>query len=212
MPGCRAISLSFMPLDTLLAFSLFALVTSITPGPNNFMVLASGVNYGFRKSIPHILGISSGLLVMVLAVGFGLGQVFVEFPWVYEILKWVGAIYMFYLAWCIATSGPLEDASSPGGSSKPMGFWGAALFQWVNPKAWIMTVGSFSTYVPASSEFTVIASTALLLAAVCLPSVGVWALFGSRLRHILQVPRHLRLFNYSMAALLTVSLYPLLAK
>jgi threonine/homoserine/homoserine lactone efflux protein len=200
-----------MPPDTLLAFSMFALVTSITPGPNNFMLLASGVNFGFRMSIPHMLGISSGFLVMVLAVGLGLGEVFLQFPWVYGLLRWVGAIYMLYLAWCIATSAPPGKPASQDRTSKPMGFWGAALFQWVNPKAWLMAVGAFSTYVPASSNFAVIASTALLFALVNLPSVGVWALFGSRLRHVLQVRRNLLAFNYGMAALLVASLYPLLA-
>jgi threonine/homoserine/homoserine lactone efflux protein len=200
-----------MPLDTLFAFSMFALVTSITPGPNNFMLLASGVNFGFRNSIPHMLGISSGFFVMVLAVGFGLAEIFANFPWVYGLLKWVGAIYMLYLAWCIATSGPLEDARSQGRSPKPLSFSGAALFQWVNPKAWIMAVSAFSTYVPASSGFVAVASTAFLFALVNLPSVGVWALFGSRLRHVLQVRRNLLLFNYGMAGLLVASLYPLLA-
>ncbi|MEX8519780.1 MAG: LysE family translocator [Leptothrix sp. (in: b-proteobacteria)] len=196
--------------DTLLAFSLFALVTSITPGPNNFMLLASGVNFGFRSSVPHMLGISSGFLLMVLAVGLGLAEVFSQLPWVYGFLKWVGAIYMLYLAWCVATSGPLEDKPSHGRLPKPMSFWGAAAFQWVNPKAWIMAVGAFSTYVPASSGFVVIACVAALFAVINLPSVGVWALFGSSLRHVLQVRRNLLAFNYSMAGLLVVSLYPLL--
>ena len=199
-----------MPVDMLLTFSLFALVTSITPGPNNFMLLASGVNFGFRSSVPHMVGISSGFLVMVLAVGFGLAEVFSQFPWVYDVLKWVGAIYMLYLAWCIATSGPLEVSPSHGRRARPLGFWGAAAFQWVNPKAWIMAVGAFSTYVPASSGLATIICVAALFAAINLPSVGVWALFGSSLRHVLQVRRNLLAFNYSMAGLLVASLYPLL--
>jgi len=199
-----------MPPETLFAFTMFALVTSITPGPNNFMLLASGVNFGFRLSIPHMLGISVGFLFMVLGVGLGLAEVFEQFPWIYDILKWVGAAYMLYLAWCIANSGPPEDMRSPSRSSSPLSFLGAAAFQWVNPKAWIMAVGAFSTYVPASSGIEVIALTALLFAAVNLPSVGVWALFGSRLRHFLQSPLNRKLFNYGMAGLLVASLYPLL--
>jgi threonine/homoserine/homoserine lactone efflux protein len=198
-----------MSLDTLFAFSLFALVTSITPGPNNFMLLASGVNFGFRSSVPHMLGISSGFLIMVLGVGLGLAEVFLKLPWVYGLLKWVGAIYMIYLAWCIATSGSLEDTPS-GLLAKPMSFWGAAAFQWVNPKAWIMAVGAFSTYVPASSGLVTIACVAALFAVINLPSVGAWALFGANLRHVLQVRRNLLAFNYSMAGLLVASLYPLL--
>ena len=199
-----------MPLDTLFAFSMFALVTSITPGPNNFMLLASGVNFGVRLSVPHMLGISSGFFVMVLAVGLGLAKVFSQFPWLYDVLKWVGAIYMLYLAWGIATSGPPEDTSSNTCLAKPMSFWGAAAFQWVNPKAWIMAVGAFSTYVPASSGLIVIATVATLFAIINLPSVGVWALFGSKLRHVLKVRRTLLAFNYCMAGLLVLSLYPLL--
>ena len=196
--------------DKLFAFSMFAFVTSITPGPNNFMLLASGVNFGFRSSVPHMLGISSGFFLMVLAVGFGLAEVFSQLPWVYGLLKWVGAIYMLYLAWCITTSGSLEDTPSHGRLAKPLSFWGAAAFQWVNPKAWIMAVGAFSTYVPASSGLVAITFVAVLFAIINLPCVGAWALFGSNLRHILQVRRNLLAFNYSMAGLLVASLYPLL--
>jgi threonine/homoserine/homoserine lactone efflux protein len=198
--------------DTFFAFSLFALVTSITPGPNNFMLLASGVNFGFKRSIPHMIGISSGFLVMVLAVGLGLAEIFAKAPWIYAVLKWVGALYMLYLAWCIARSGAPDQEISQGRSAKPLGFWGAALFQWVNPKAWIMAVGAFSTYVPASSGLRAIAMTALVFGAINLPSVGIWALFGSRLRNFLQIPRNRRAFNYLMAGLLVASLYPLLTE
>ncbi len=199
-----------MPQDTLFAFSMFALVTSITPGPNNFMLLASGVNFGVRASVPHMLGITSGFWVMVLAVGLGLAEIFAQFAWLYDVLKWVGAIYMLYLAWGIATSGPPKDTSSNARIAKPMSFWGAAAFQWVNPKAWIMAVGAFSTYVPASSGLIVVTTAATLFAIINLPSVGVWALFGSKLRHLLNVRRNLLAFNYCMAGFLVASLYPLL--
>ena len=199
-----------MSTDTLIAFSLFALVTSITPGPNNIMLLASGVNFGFRSTVPHMLGISSGFLVMVIAVGLGLAEVFARLPWIYALLKWVGAIYMLYLAWCIATAGPIEDASPGHRAARPMNFWSAAAFQWVNPKAWIMAVGAFSTYVPATSGLIVIITVAVMFAAINLPSVSVWTLFGSGLRHMLRVRRNLIVFNYAMAALLVASLYPLL--
>jgi threonine/homoserine/homoserine lactone efflux protein len=201
-----------MPLDTLLAFSLFALVTSITPGPNNFMLLASGVNFGFKRTIPHMIGISTGFLVMVLAVGLGLAEIFAKLPWIYSVLKWIGALYMLYLAWSIARSSPPQEQNPHGRSARPLGFWGAALFQWVNPKAWIMAIGAFSTYVPASGGLTVIATTALVFAVINLPSVGVWALFGSQLRHILQIQRNRLVFNYVMAGLLVLSLYPLLTQ
>ena len=199
-----------MPSETLLAFSMFAFVTSITPGPNNLMLLASGVNFGFKASVPHMLGISAGFFIMVVAVGLGLAEVFSQFPWIYDFLKWMGAIYMLYLAWCIAASDPLKDGTASTRVAKPIRFLGAAAFQWVNPKAWIMAVGAFSTYVPASSGLPVIAAVATLFAVINLPCVGVWALFGSGLRHVLEVRRNLLIFNYSMAGLLVASLYPLL--
>jgi threonine/homoserine/homoserine lactone efflux protein len=201
-----------MSLDALLTFALFALVTSITPGPNNFMLLASGVNFGFKRSVSHMVGISAGFLFMLLAVGLGLAEVFAQLPWVYVLFKWGGAIYTLYLAWCIARSGPLGSASAGerAACATPMSFGAAAAFQWVNPKAWVMAVGAFSTYVPTSSGFLVIACASLLFAGINLPSVGAWALFGSGLRHVLQRRRNLLAFNYSMAGLLVASLYPLL--
>ena len=199
-----------MPQETLIAFALFALVASITPGPNNLMLLASGVNFGFRSSIPHMLGICFGFLLMIFAAGFGLAEVFAQAPWIYGLLKWAGTIYMLYLAWCIATSVSVEEISPNGNVAKPISFWSAAAFQWVNPKAWVMTMSAFSMYVPASSGASVIATVAVLFLVIGLPSMGVWALCGSSLRHVLQVKRNLLAFNYSMAALLVASLYPVL--
>ena len=108
-----------MSLETILAFSLFAFVTSVTPGPNNLMLLASGVNFGFRRTIPHIFGISTGFLVLVLAVGFGLGEVFTRVPLAYQILKWVGIAYLLYLAWNIANSGPPGEERSQSTQAHP---------------------------------------------------------------------------------------------
>ena len=200
-----------MSFETILAFSLFAFVTSVTPGPNNLMLLSSGVNFGFRKTVPHIVGISSGFLVLVLAVGFGLGEVFSRFPQAYEIQKWMGAIYLLYLAWNIAQSSPPGDQSSDGESiaAKPMSFIGAAAFQWVNPKAWVMAIGAISTYAPTTSSVSVIIGIAVLFVVVNAPSVSLWALFGARMRRYLQVRRYLLLFNYSMASLLVLSMLPL---
>ena len=196
-----------MSLETILAFSLFAFVTSITPGPNNLMLLASGVNFGFRQTLPHIFGISSGFLFLVLAVGFGLGEIFTRFPLSYQILKWAGAFYLLYLAWNIAQSGPPGDDKTTG--SKPMSFLSAAAFQWVNPKAWVMAISAISTYAPTSTSALVIVGIAVIFVLVNAPSVSVWALFGARMRRHLQVRRSLLIFNYSMASLLVLSLYPL---
>ncbi|WJV21364.1 MULTISPECIES: LysE family translocator [Pseudomonas] len=199
-----------MPLsiDLLLAFALFAFVTSVTPGPNNTMLLASGVNFGFRRTVPHILGISSGFLALVLAVGLGLGAVFEAYPVLYKVLRYVGAAYLLYLAWNIARSGPVSQEVD--GKGRPLGFWGAAAFQWVNPKAWVMALGAISTYTPLQGYFFNVVVIASLFALINAPSVGVWAGFGSVLRNVLRDPRWLRLFNYGMALLLVISLFPLL--
>ncbi|WP_025994720.1 LysE family translocator [Pseudomonas viridiflava] len=194
-------------LDLLLAFALFAFVTSVTPGPNNMMLLASGVNFGFGRTLPHMLGISIGFFVLVLAVGFGLGSVFKAWPMLYTLLRYVGAAYLLYLAWKIATSGPASDSSESRG--EPMSFMGAALFQWVNPKAWIMAIGAISTYTPMQGYFTNVVIISSVFALINLPSVGIWAGFGSLLRNVLRDPVGLRIFNGVMAALLVASLYPL---
>lgn len=198
-------SLSF---DLMLAFALFAFVTSVTPGPNNAMLLASGVNFGFQRTIPHILGISSGFLVLVLAVGLGLGAVFTAYPVLYTLLRYAGAAYLLYLAWNIARSGPASEDTE--GKGKPLGFWGAAAFQWVNPKAWVMAIGAISTYTPLQGYTTNVVIIATVFALINAPSVGVWAGFGSVLRNVLRDRRWLRVFNFGMAALLVISLYPLL--
>ncbi len=174
------------------------------------MLLTSGVNFGFRLTIPHLLGVSSGFLFLLLAVGLGLAEIFTRLPWAFVILRWVGAFYLLYLAWCIAMSGPVNDTNPGGHPAKPLGFWGAVAFQWVNPKAWVMAVSTFSTYVPAASGPSTIVSAAVVFSIIGLPCIIVWALFGSGLRHVLQVRRNLVIFNYSMAALLLLSLYPLL--
>lgn len=195
-------------LDLLTAFILFAFVSSITPGPNNTMLLASGVNFGVRRTIPHAMGVSIGFMVMVLAVGLGLGEVFKLYPVAYTVLRYTGAAYLLYLAWKIATSGPLSPAEP--GSRKPLGFWGAAAFQWVNPKAWVMAVGAITTYTPAQGYLFNVVVIACVFAIVNLPSVCIWVMFGSALRGLLQNPRWLMAFNLLMAALLVLSLYPLL--
>ena len=128
----------------MLALSAFAFVTSITPGPNNLMLLASGMNYGFARTVPHMLGISVGFGVMCLAVGFGLHELFTRHPVVYEVMKWAGVAYLLYLAWRIATAGVVSDAKGSA-RGKPLTLWEAAAFQWINPKAWAMAVSAFST-------------------------------------------------------------------
>ena len=197
-----------LSLDLLLGFALFALVTSITPGPNNTMLLASGVNFGFNRTIPHMLGITCGFFVLVVAVGLGLGAAFQTYPLLYSVLRYVGAAYLLYLAWKIAHSGPVSESEK--GESKPISYLGAAAFQWVNPKAWIMAIGAISTYTPMQGYFTNVIVIAAVFALINLPSVSVWAGCGTLLRNVLKDRRWLRLFNWGMALLLVASLYPLL--
>ncbi|WP_413791894.1 MULTISPECIES: LysE family translocator [unclassified Pseudomonas] len=197
-----------LSLDLLLGFALFALVTSITPGPNNTMLLASGVNFGFNRTIPHMLGITCGFFSLVLAVGLGLGAVFQTYPLLYTALRYIGAAYLLYLAWKIAHSGPVSDSQS--GNNTPISYWGAAAFQWVNPKAWIMAIGAISTYTPLQGYFFNVLVIAAVFALINLPSVSLWVVCGSLLRNLLRDRRWLRLFNWGMALLLVASMYPLL--
>ena len=201
-----------MNLETLLAFSLYVFSTSITPGPNNTMMLASGVNFGFARSLPHMLGITAGFCFMVLLMGLGLGAVFTQIPQLYSVLRWGGAAYMLYLAWKILNSAPMktEMATEDGTTSKPLGFFGAAAFQWVNPKAWVMALGAITTYLPAEHSLGQLLFLVAVLGIINLPSTGSWALFGSSMRRYLQDPKFLRIFNAAAAAALVLSLYPVL--
>ncbi|BCD89582.1 lysine transporter LysE [Pseudomonas solani] len=196
-----------MSLELLLAFALFAFVTSITPGPNNMMLLASGVNFGVRRSLPHMLGISLGFMVLVIAVGLGLHQVFEQVPVLYTTLRYLGAAYLLYLAWKIAGSGAPDSRDS---GARPFTFLQAAAFQWVNPKAWVMAIGAITTYTPQENFVTNALLIAALFALINCPSVGLWTVAGSLLRRWLSSPRVLRAFNIGMALLLVASLYPIL--
>lgn len=195
--------------ELLAAFVLFAFVSSITPGPNNMMLLASGVNFGFRRSFPHALGVALGFGLMVAAVGLGLGAVFTALPWAYTVLRYAGAAYLLYLAYRIATLGPVGEGGA-GSQRQPMTFLGAAAFQWVNPKAWVMALGAITTYTPAEGYIANVFVVALLFTLVNLPSVCVWVGCGTALRRLLQERRWVLLFNGLMAALLVASLYPML--
>lgn len=189
------------------ALVLFALVSSITPGPNNLMLMASGANFGFRRSIPHMLGIGVGFVVMVFLVGAGLIRLFDAFPVSYTLLK-IGSVgYLLWLAWKIANAAPPEDGADPGG--RPFSFLQAALFQWVNPKAWTMALTAITLYAPDRS-MAAIALVAVIFGAVNLPSVSTWTVMGQQMRRILTNPARLRAFNWVMALLLVATLYPVL--
>jgi threonine/homoserine/homoserine lactone efflux protein len=190
----------------LIAFVMFAVVMFFTPGPNNIMLLSSGLTYGFRRTVPHIMGITVGFAFMIGAVGIGLGTVFIAYPVLQTILKYAGAAYLIYLAAVIALSEPGEpDQENARG---PMTFWGAAMFQWVNAKGWVMVIGTITAYAAIASfpwNIAIQVTLSLLLGAV---SCTAWALFGTALRPILTSPMAVRAFNVVMALLLLASLYP----
>ncbi len=195
-----------MTYDILLALIAFAFVSSITPGPNNLMLMASGANFGFRRTIPHMLGIGLGFTFMVLLVGAGLVQVFNQYPVSYTVLKAASVTYLLYLAWKIAHAAPAEKGADVG---TPMSFLQAAAFQWVNPKAWAMALTATTAYAPGQT-LNVIIIVALVFGAVNLPSVSTWTVLGQQMARLLTNPRRLVVFNWTMAALLVASLYPVL--
>lgn len=194
-----------MSSQTFVALCVFALVASCTPGPNTMMLLASGVNFGFYRTIPHMIGIMLGFAALLLSVGFGLGAVFEAFPVVKLILKITGAVYLVYLAWRIAMTRAMDKGETGG---QPFSLIQAAAFQWVNPKAWIMAISAMAIYTTASAP----TYTALLVVGafllVGIPSVMIWAGGGAMLRGWLAHPTRLKIFNLAMGGLLIASLYP----
>lgn len=196
-----------MSADTLFALVLFAFATSITPGPNNMMLFASGVNFGFRRTVPHMLGIGAGFLSLLIGVGMGLGAVLHAYPPAFIALKVAGGLYLLWIAWKIGSSRSMGEGEA---KARPMTFLGAAAFQWVNPKAWVMAVTAMAVYPNPEHYALTVGIVALVFAAVNVPSVSTWAGFGSALREWLSVPVRLKWFNITMALLLVLSLWPML--
>ncbi len=188
--------------ETVFALAGFALATSITPGPNNLMLMASGANFGFRRSIPHMLGISIGHSFMIILIGLGLIGLFDAFPLLHQVMKVVSVAYLIYLAWKISHA---ASPSKGGENRRPMTFLQAAAFQWVNPKGWFMAVTAITVYAP-SKDIAAIAVVAAIFATVNLPSVSVWTMLGQNVRLFLSSPARLRAFNWTMAGLLVGSL------
>lgn len=169
------------------------------------MLLASGANFGVRRSVPHMLGISVGHSFMVVIVGLFLLGVFEALPWLHGLLTALSVLYLLWLAWRIATAVPKEGASR----ARPFTFWQAAAFQWVNPKAWVMAIGAITLYAGEGGPAAILA-VALVFAATNLPSISVWTVLGQELRRFLTSPARLRAFNWTMAGLLVLSLWPVL--
>jgi threonine/homoserine/homoserine lactone efflux protein len=193
-----------------IALVVFVTVMYFTPGPNNIMLLSSGLTYGFRRTLPHVAGVTIGVAFMIGAVGLGLGTVFIAWPVLQTILKYAGAAYLIYLAAAIAMSGPVTSGQD--NRRGPMTFWGAAMFQWINVKGWVMVIGTITAYAGIAGfpwNIAIQIALSLLLGAV---ACSVWALFGSALRPLLTRPMAVRAFNIVMAALLLASLYPVLSE
>ncbi len=185
---------------------VFTLVAGITPGPNNMMLLASGLNYGIKKSIPHYLGICIGFPVMVAAVGFGIDIIFNKYPSVYLYLKAVGIVYLLYLAWKISNSGNLK--ASPN-IRKPFTFLQAAVFQWLNPKAWIIAVGALAAFSNKEHFTTSVLTVIFAYFVTGSLAMAFWLTLGRSLQSLLHTELRVKYFNITMAALLALSVIPI---
>lgn len=194
----------------LVAFVVFAIVGLYTPGPNNVMLLASGLNFGLRRTLPHVAGVSLGFAFLVAVVGIGLGAVFSAYPLLQSVLKYAGAAYLVYLAILIARSGPVKAAE--GATPRPLTFWEAAAFQWINVKGWVIAIGTITAYAALASYPWNIVTMALLLLVLGITSSVAWTLFGASLQSLVRSPRAIRAFNLVMAAVLLASLYPVLTE
>jgi len=191
-----------------LSVMLFAVSTSITPGPNNIMLMSSGLNFGVRRTIPHLLGILVGFPLLLVAVAAGFSALFVVFPQLHHMIQIVGVIYLLVFAWMIASS---ETSDFSASNKKALTFLQALAFQWFNPKAWIMTTGAIAAYTSADSDFAL--QVVYIVMAFCLaatPCLGVWLLFGSFLSRYLRRTSYRKVFNVTMAGLLVLSILPII--
>lgn len=195
-------------LALLVPYVFYCAVMTGTPGPNNMMALASGVRVGVLRSLPLVLGISVGVALQLAAVAFGLGTLFTTMPWLHTVLQIAGASFLVYIAWKIAMSGPLKRSEEA--DIRPLGFFGAAVFQWLNPKAWAMTMSAVAAYIPQPVASLDVAIACAVMAGVAIPLVSLWAAGGSLLRRWLMRPGVARVFNGAMAVLLLASTLPIL--
>lgn len=196
-----------MPPDVFLALLLFSTVMAFTPGPNNILLAVSGVNFGFARSVPQMIGITVGFTAMLAACGLGLGAVFAAVPALHLVLKAAGAAYMLWLAWKVATAHRADDET--GTLARPITFWQAAAFQWVNPKALVAALSAVALYVRPDFMQSDLPILLGVLAVCTAGSVVTWAGFGVALRKLLRSQRHARLFSGAMAALLVASIVPM---
>ncbi len=191
----------------LLSLLGFSVAMYITPGPNNVMVAASAANHGVRATMPHMFGICAGFAMMLTLVCAGLGSALVSWPLLLPLFRWVGTAWMLWLAWQIASAPPPGE----GGRGRVLGFFGAAGFQWINPKAWLIAVGAAGEYLsPHQPLLLQLARIYVVFLLVGMPCLIVWALLGSGAGRLLHSPGRLRAFNVAMGLLLVLSLLPVL--
>lgn len=195
-----------MPLDVFSALMLFTVVTAFTPGPNTIMVTASGVNFGFSRTLPHMAGITVGFLVLLSACAAGLGAVFAAVPALQTVLKAAGAVYLLWLAWKVANARPTGEERE---LATPLTFWQAVAFQWVNPKAVMVAIAVIAIYIRPDHRLADFAVVFAVNALLTVGSVVTWTGFGVALRGLLSDPRHARTFNIVMALLLVASIVPM---
>lgn len=189
------------------AILLFALSSSFSPGPNNLLLVTSGVKFGLARTWRHIMGITVGFPAMILIVGLFLGALFHEMPWLHDALAIVGALYLLYLTWKILMAGGSVEGSAMG---KPIGFVEAALFQWVNPKAWVMATGAVAAYTTTAGFAAEMAGIILVFFTVSLASTVTWAAFGQLIARLLDTPARMRAFNIVLGLMLLASIVPIL--
>ena len=196
-----------MDYTTLISFTTFASIAAITPGPNNIMLAASGANYGFKRTIPHLIGVTTGFLSLVFASGIGLSGLFAALPQLYDIMRVLSLFFLVYLAWKIANAGPIEETSS----SKPLSFGAAFMFQWVNPKATTVTISVITAYTTSADGFlTDLILIVFIFGIATIISTIAWTIAGQFIGHYLQQKRRRQIFNYSMAGLLVAALLPVI--
>ena len=196
----------FYAFTMLLSIAIFTISSTMTPGPNNIMLLSSGLTFGYKRTIPHILGVTLGFSLMVLLVGLGFGIIFEKFPVVLKVLKVVGIAYLFWMAYKIATS---KGSMNIKEKSKPFTFVQAALFQWVNPKGWIMSLTSISIFVSSKEDsITQVLIISLIFLLSGMLSTNTWAIGGVALKRFIKDESHVRKFNIIMAILLIASVIP----
>lgn len=201
----------FYTLTMILSITSFGFASTMTPGPNNIMLLSSGLTFGYKRTIPHALGVNFGFPLMVICVGSGLGKLFEAFPFIYAILKVVGISYLLWMAWHIAN--PKGSFNTNNTKDKPFTFLQAALFQWINPKAWVMAVTSTAAFITdhqiASIQVMIISSIYFFCALI---STNSWAFGGVVLRRFIQKQRFVQMFNITMAILIVGSIIPFIFK